>query len=82
MIRAKGWIVVSMDEAAERLAAGRTDRPFVALTFDDGYRDNLEWALPIMEREKAPFTIYAVPAFLERTGTIWWVVIEEAIRPH
>ncbi|MGL4813204.1 MAG: polysaccharide deacetylase family protein, partial [Beijerinckiaceae bacterium] len=80
LLRARGWIIVSMDEAVERIAVGRSDRPFAVLTFDDGYRDNLEWALPIMEREKTPFMLYAVPGFLERSAPIWWKVIEEAIR--
>ncbi|MGL4810997.1 MAG: polysaccharide deacetylase family protein, partial [Beijerinckiaceae bacterium] len=42
LLRARGWIIVSMDEAVERIAVGRSDRPFAVLTFDDGYRDNLE----------------------------------------
>lgn len=82
--RGHGWIFVSMDEALQRLEAGRSDRPFLALTFDDGYRDTLEWALPIMQREKTPAALYVTQGFVERTATMWWLDIEEAIRrlPH
>lgn len=75
-----GWIVVTMDDAVERITAGRTDRPFVVLTFDDGYRDTLEWALPIMQREKVPATLFMTQGFVERTATMWWLDIEESIR--
>ena len=79
-LRVSGWIIVTMDEALERIAIGKTDRPFAVLTFDDGYRDTLEWALPIMQREKAPGTLYITQGFVERTASMWWLDIEDAIR--
>lgn len=41
--------------------------PGVAITFDDGYRDNLTHALPVLERHSFPFTIF-VAAGLARSG--------------
>lgn len=79
-VRRNGWIIVSMDEAIERLRSGRSDKPFLVLTFDDGYRDTLEWALPIMQRERAPATLYITQGFVERSATMWWLDIEESIR--
>ena len=38
-------------------------RRFVCLTFDDGYRDNLRYALPILKKYDAPFTIYIPTSF-------------------
>lgn len=80
LLKQRGFIVVSLDEAVERVAAGRSDRPFVALTFDDGYRDNEEWALPILAREKAPLTLFATTGFLDRSARLWWLEVEEAVR--
>ena len=39
-------------------------RKFVCFTFDDGYRDNLEHAYPILKRHGVPFALYMFrPAF-------------------
>src|ERR1041385_7575243 len=40
----------------------------VALTFDDGYRDNLTTALPLMEKYSMPATIFVVAGFVNREG--------------
>lgn len=78
-IRALGYDLVSMDEALHRIAAVE-GRPFVALTFDDGYVDTQTHALPILEKHAAPFTLYVTTGFAERTARLWWVELEEAIR--
>src|SRR5690606_29951872 len=55
-MRDLGFDIVSMDEALERLAAPEGScKPFMVLTFDDAYRDNLHHALPILRRQQAPF---------------------------
>jgi peptidoglycan/xylan/chitin deacetylase (PgdA/CDA1 family) len=78
-VRAAGVEIVSLDEAHRRLAAGGGTQRFAVLTFDDGYRDNLEYAWPILKRHEAPFTIYVPSAFAEGTGELWWVALEKAI---
>ncbi len=80
LIRAEGYDVVSLDEAQARLADPRPGRFFVALTFDDGYRDNLDHAWPVLAKHGAPWTLYVVRGFAERTARLWWLELEEAIR--
>lgn len=77
-LRANGFDIVSLDQAIARVREGKSARPFAALTFDDGYRDNLEHALPVLERHDAPFAIYVVPEFAEGTGRLWWLELEAA----
>jgi peptidoglycan/xylan/chitin deacetylase (PgdA/CDA1 family) len=76
----EGYQIVSLDEAAARISAGRTERPFVALTFDDGYRDTLEIAAPILLRHNAPYTVFITTGFADQTARMWWVEMEEAIK--
>lgn len=78
-VREGGADIVTLDEAIERLAAPRKDRPFVVLTFDDAYKDNLTFALPILQRHEAPFTLYVPTSFVDGVGQIWWQAIEDII---
>ncbi|KKB10282.1 hypothetical protein VE26_05000 [Devosia chinhatensis] len=78
-VRAQGADIVSLDEALLRLAEPRKGRPFVVLTFDDAYRDNLTHALPILQRHEAPFTLYVPTAFVDGVGQLWWQAIEDII---
>lgn len=71
--------IVTLDEATARLAAPTKPNPFVVLTFDDAYRDNLEFALPILRRHEAPFTLYVPTAFVDGIGELWWQAIEDII---
>lgn len=70
--------IVDLDEAARRIREG-SERRFAVFTFDDGYADNLETALPIFEAHDAPFTIYVTTGLIDGTADIWWLVLEEAI---
>ena len=83
-VKERGFDILSMDEAADRLAEhrGRADRvpPFACFTFDDGYRDNLEEAYPVLKRHNVPFTIYVASAFADGIGDYWWLTLEEVIR--
>ena len=40
----------------------------VAITFDDGHRDNLTVALPLLEKYSLPMTLFVVAGFVDREG--------------
>ena len=73
----RGWRFVSVDEL---VAGGRAAEPRrIAVTLDDGYRDNLEHALPVFRKHAVPFTIYVCPGFADRTSELWWEALERII---
>ncbi len=78
-LRAQAIDIVSLDEMHRRLTAGDFGRRFVAITLDDGYRDNKVFAYPIFKRYAAPFTIFVPTSFPERTGKLWWLALELVI---
>lgn len=78
-VRAEGIDIVSLDEFHHRLLAGDTSRRFACFTFDDGYRDNRDFALPVMRECDAPFTVYATTDFAAGRGRLWWIALEELL---
>lgn len=65
--------VVPLDSALRDLAAGRALPPrAVAITFDDGYADNLELAGPMLHRLGLPATCFLVPGILDGDVVPWW----------
>jgi peptidoglycan/xylan/chitin deacetylase (PgdA/CDA1 family) len=51
----------------ETLSRSKRDR-VVAITFDDGYRDNLTTALPLLEKLSLPMTLFVVAGFVNLDG--------------
>lgn len=54
--------VVTLDETLRAATRGRS----VAITFDDGFRDNLTVALPLLEKFQLPMTLFVTAGFLGR----------------
>jgi peptidoglycan/xylan/chitin deacetylase (PgdA/CDA1 family) len=68
--------VVPLQNALEALAAGRPLPPrAVAITFDDGYRDNLDVAAPLLEKLGLPATFFLVPGILSGDVRPWWEIL-------
>jgi len=71
--------LVSLDEMHRRLVERDFRRRFVCITIDDGYRDTLQWAYPILRRHQAPFTVYIPTSFPDQAGELWWLVLEAVV---
>jgi peptidoglycan/xylan/chitin deacetylase (PgdA/CDA1 family) len=78
-LRGQGLDLISMDEVRRRLVEQDFSRKFVAITFDDGYRDNMQHAWPILQRHEAPFALYIATSFPDRLGELWWVALERVV---
>lgn len=81
-LRSDGWDICDLDAALRRIAEPISSRRFVVLTFDDGYRDSLTRALPILQRLDAPFTVYVPTGALTRELYAWWLGLRVLIRSH
>src|ERR1700761_1781392 len=62
-----------------RLLARNSPRRFACFTFDDGYRDNRDHALPVMREFAAPFTLFVASDFAGGSGLLWWIALELVI---
>ena len=71
--------VIPLSEAIARLRSGSLPPRAAAVTFDDGYRDNLTVALPILRRYGIPATVFVASGFLDG-GRMWNDTVAEALR--
>jgi peptidoglycan/xylan/chitin deacetylase (PgdA/CDA1 family) len=76
----KDWFtVLPLDEAARRLKNGTLPQRALAITFDDGYADNHDVALPILRRHGLPATFFIATGFLDG-GRMWNDTVIESVR--
>ncbi len=68
-------------ELVERARAGTLPPRAVVLTFDDGYPDTLEDALPILERHEVPATVFLCTGLSPRHEYWWEELASLLLRP-
>ena len=78
-LRSRDIDVVTIDELHQRLTTRNFSRRFACFTFDDGYRDNRDYALAVMREFDAPFTVFVTSDFAEGSGLLWWIALERVI---
>ena len=61
---------VSLSDVVSGMRNGTTLRRAVAITFDDGYVDNLRSAAPLLEKYGVPATVFVVAS--KRGRGFWW----------
>jgi peptidoglycan/xylan/chitin deacetylase (PgdA/CDA1 family) len=75
-----GWFnVLPLDEAVRRLKDGSLPKRALAITFDDGYADNFEVAMPILKRHGLCATFFIATGFLDG-GRMWNDTVIESVR--
>lgn len=70
---------IGLDEAVRRLAEQSLPSRAVAVTFDDGYADNVALAAPILRRAGVPATFFVATGYLDG-GRMWNDTVIESIR--
>ena len=71
--------VLPLDKAVAQMACGLLPARAACITFDDGYADNHDVALPILLRYGMPATFFIATGFLNG-GRMWNDTIIEAVR--
>ncbi len=73
--------IVDMDTAYQRLNHPETtQKPFVCFTFDDGYRNNIDIALPVFLERNLPFALFVISDFPDYKGFFWRVALETVLQ--
>ena len=69
---ARHYKVLTVEELSARLRDGTAPRNALAITFDDGYRDNLTHAAPILRSLGLPATIFVVTGHIDSPHALWF----------
>jgi peptidoglycan/xylan/chitin deacetylase (PgdA/CDA1 family) len=72
--------VISLDALAAELERGGPEPGAVCVTFDDGYRDNLQHALPVLEEFGIPATVYLATDFIGTGKLPWYERVLDTVR--
>ncbi|WP_422013838.1 polysaccharide deacetylase family protein [Roseateles sp.] len=77
---AKSWFnVLPLDTAIRQLHEGNLPARAAALSFDDGYADNHDVALPLLQKHGLPCSFFVATGFLDG-GRMWNDTLIEAVR--
>jgi peptidoglycan/xylan/chitin deacetylase (PgdA/CDA1 family) len=68
---------ISLRELAQAQQNGKVPKRSVAITFDDGYADNLHNAKPILERYNIPATFFITTGHIGKEQGFWWDELQQ-----
>ncbi|MDB5203124.1 MAG: polysaccharide deacetylase [Ferruginibacter sp.] len=72
----KNFHPVSLDEVIANKSAYRS-KPLAAITFDDGYRDFIDYSLPILQRQKLTASMFIVTDCIEKNIPVWTYIFDQ-----
>lgn len=63
--------LITLEQLVHELDGGGIQPHTLCLTFDDGYRDNFEYAFPALQKYGVPATIFLATDFIGTTERLW-----------
>lgn len=74
----ENYSIVPVEEIVKRITTGQTLKKCLALTFDDGFKDNYTHAYPILKKYNAPATIFLITSCIETGNPPWFMAFRRA----
>jgi peptidoglycan/xylan/chitin deacetylase (PgdA/CDA1 family) len=68
----KNFKIVSLSNLSKMIRNKNIPEKAVVITFDDGYKDNYEFAFPILKKYNAPATVFLATGPIEEKKLFWW----------
>jgi peptidoglycan/xylan/chitin deacetylase (PgdA/CDA1 family) len=70
---------VSLDEMRIAIRKKKNVRRWIAITLDDGYRDNYQNGVSLFRKLNVPYTIYVCTKMVKGEMLYWWEILEQLI---
>lgn len=70
---------VSLNQMAEAIKHKMDVRRWIAITLDDGYRDNYINGVPVFRKLNIPYTIYVCGKMVKGEMLYWWEILEQLV---
>lgn len=77
---AKYFRPISLTQLISELESGIYIKGTVCVTFDDGYADNYQYALPILQNYKVPATVFVATDFVGTNKLLWYDRVLDAFK--
>lgn len=65
--------IIALEDFAYIIKSGKLlPKKAIAITFDDGYKDNYQYAYPILKKYHLPATIFLATGYIGTSNLFWW----------
>jgi len=75
-LKSRGISAISLEELHERLERGQPLDHAVVLTFDDGYADQYDYAVPLLHQYGDSATFFVITGDLDTPGHLTWAQLD------
>ncbi len=67
--------VISLDQAFNFLTSGNMTENYAVITFDDGYKNNYDYAFPVLKKHEVSAAFFITTSLIENKNCLWtdWV---------
>ena len=70
---------LSLQQLAQAHQAQTLPSRAVAITFDDGYANNLEYGKPLLQQYNIPATVFVITGYLQDNREFWWDELDQLL---
>lgn len=78
----KKYQIVAIENFLEKGDWNKSNKPIATILFDDGYKDNLEFAAPILQKYKCPASFYVVTQCINENIPTWTYCVDFFFRTY
>jgi peptidoglycan/xylan/chitin deacetylase (PgdA/CDA1 family) len=72
--------IISLEGFLSNPGNYKKDRPLATILFDDGYKDNIEYAAPVLAAHQCPASFYIVTGCIDDNKPTWTFLLDNAIQ--